>query len=371
MTDTLDAGDDAATKWRVDPTVHALETDGTLLVRAGGRVAKASADNLVPFVSRLLAEAQDGRVDLDQFGDLSAADARRLAGLFDRLAETGLLMVDDTTADGTGVDDRGIDTAAVDGLWARAGHQIERSDIANRLATTEVSVVGSGVLADRIADELRGGGIANVHSADRSSSGTSEFAVVVGQGEEDDLFTEWNEVALAGNGPTWLAVTPLDGQRFTIGPWVFPHSSACYHCYRLRRGAAFLDREVGELLVDAKPLRGRVTSGAASGDGSASAIDVAARYPTLASLQASLVADLVLRHVALKDAFGQACPGGVTTVQYELAGIEMKNHRVLRVPRCPKCSPAYGGGYPQVWFHREAEQSEADQDKTDESGAAR
>jgi bacteriocin biosynthesis cyclodehydratase domain-containing protein len=333
MTDTTDRTTGEGT-WRVVPGVRALDADGDLLLRTGGRIVKVSSTAVVPLVRHLLQDALKGELDLTGADELAPEQRQRFDAVLDKLAEAGLL---DATDDGMPAE-----AGAVDGLWMRAGGEVERAEIARRLETDAVDVVGTGTLADRIASELATAGLRRARRvedpADADPDATT--SVVIGQSEEDPLLAAWNERALAAGGPEWLAVVPMDGQHVTVGPWVFPNTSACWQCFRLRRAAAFLDHEVGAGLASAVPV---TPSG-----------DVAAMHPTLSAMQATVVADVVLQHVALRGGHGQAQPGGMTTMEYGLTGLRTENHKVLRVPRCPQCSPAAGGGFPQVWFHRDA-----------------
>lgn len=338
MTEVNGDEQERESSWRVNPGVRTLDGAGDVILREGGQVVKIEASNLVPFVRMLLEKAEDGHLDLSGMDTLSTEDRSRIAGVVDKLAEAGLL----TPAD----DGLPANAGTVDGLWNRAGEEISRAEISRRLTETRVGVLGGGALAARVGDELANAGVVLIsRNADISTVDDSlDVAVVVGQAEEDPLFVEWNERAIERGGPTWLAVTPMDGQRFTVGPWVFPNSSACFHCFRLRRSAVFLESDVGPALTDATQL--------------AEPRDFAAMHPTLSAMQATFVADAVLQHVGLRDAFGQAQPGGVTTVEYGMSGMRVDNHRVLRVPRCSHCSPAQGRGFPQVWFHKSTEATE-------------
>lgn len=332
MTDTTGTATGDEGTWRVVPGVRALDADGDLLLRTGGRIVKVTS--AAPLVRRLLQAASKGELDLSDADGVGPAERERLDAVLGRLADAGLL---DSTDDGMPAE-----AGPVDGLWVRAGGEVERAEIARRLETAAVDVVGSGTLADRIAAELTTAGLQRARRVEDPDDATPDVttSVVVGQTEEDPLLATWNERALTAGGPEWLAVVPMDGRHVTVGPWVFPNTSACYQCFRLRRASAFLDHEVGPGLAAAVPVT--------------TPDDVAAMHPTLSAMQATVVADVVLQHVALRGGHGQAQPGGMTTIEYGLTGLRTEDHRVLRVPRCPLCSPAAGGGFPQVWFHRDA-----------------
>ncbi|MBB0228889.1 TOMM precursor leader peptide-binding protein [Streptomyces calidiresistens] len=312
-------------RWLVNTEARLLGRGDDLLVRRGGLVSRCSGAGIRPFVTALLGNAVEGLIDIDP----QTVDPRQLARfeqLMAQLVTAGLLVELESTEEPPG--------PVVMGLWQRGADAVERSVVAERLRTRAVRVLGTGPWADRLRDALKEAGAVLLDPEDGQEAAVT---VVPGTHERDPRLVEWNERSLAeGRGRPWLAVTPFDGEYATVGPWIVPGESACYHCYLLRRAATFPDRAVSPDLSEAE-AEGPMT-------------DASPRYPGLRAVQVGLVVDRVLEFIGLDDHSGQAVPGGLTTVTARPEGIGIERHRVLRVPRCESCSPATGRGYPQVWF---------------------
>ncbi|RZQ62515.1 TOMM precursor leader peptide-binding protein [Amycolatopsis suaedae] len=312
--------------WIVNSEARVLFGEKGLLIRQGGVVTRSAGQAVSKFVNALLDGAENGMVSIDT-GSVDAGKLAQLERLMDQLVEANLLI---EAEDGERYD------PVVVGLYQRAGGIVDRATIARRLATREVAVLGTGELADRLRESAGQAGL-RVTGADAVES--AYVTVVAGAHDDDDLLEEWNQRALAEERPRpWLAVLPFDGERATVGPWVVPGESACYQCYRLRRAAAFPDVAVSEELAGVTALRQK--------------LDNSARYPGLNLVLAGMVTDRITEFAGLHEQMRQPLPGGLTTFEIDSTGITTEHHRVLRVPRCPVCSPAAGRGYPQVWFPR-------------------
>jgi bacteriocin biosynthesis cyclodehydratase domain-containing protein len=315
--------------WLVNSDARVLTSGDEVLIRQGGLVRRCVGQGVRNFVTALLGKAENGRIDLDP-SVVDAARRPRLDWVFDQLVDAGLLI--ELTES-----DCGGELASVTfGLWRRAGGTIDRTEIAERLRTRTVNIVGSGALAERLRTCCHEVGL-QLMDLHYDSDATSSVTVVVGGYEEDPVLEEWNKRALAaGPDHPWLAVIPYDGEHATVGPWMVPGESACYRCYRLRRASVFPDESVSVTLA-----------GATAADLS---LDRSSRYPGLNLMQVGLIVDHLVEHIGLERQAWQSLPGGLTTIAIGPRGIETDRHRVLRVPRCPQCSPMSGRGYPQVWF---------------------
>jgi len=134
------------------------------------------------------------------------------------------------------------------------------------------------------------------------------------------LFRAINRISLM-RGTPWLHGN-TSGSRADIGPYIWPHDSACYHCMELRQ-ASMRDLAIEEHLYQEHLAEERdATERAPSGEGVWSA-----------TLAASLLVGEGIRIVS-----GIAAPTLMNAV-IELApvsGVLRMNH-FLRVPRCPEC----------------------------------
>ncbi|WP_017541745.1 TOMM precursor leader peptide-binding protein [Nocardiopsis halophila] len=316
--------------WLVNTEARVLAHGPDILIRRGGLVSRCTGAGIREFVAELLDKAVEGRVVLDA-AEAGEARTARFEALMARLVAGGL-FIESGAGDGEADD---ADPVAV-GLWQRGGGAVERADVQARLRTRPVRVVGSCGLAEDLRAALAGAGLQI--AADGAPAAT---AVVVGAHEEDPVLTEWNAARLEEAAPDpWLAVVSFSGGQAVVGPWVVPGESACYECFLLRRASVFGVHEVSSALAGAEPV-GPVFDGSA-------------RHPGMRLIQTGAVVDRITERVGLQDRSGQAVPGGVTTISLRHDEIGMEHHRVLRVPRCPRCSPSAGIGYPQVWYAKGA-----------------
>ncbi len=207
-----------------------------------------------------------------------------------------------------------------------AAHGIEPSEAAERQRLARVGVAGSSTVALEVARTLRLGGIRQVERADPLRGGDEpwDILVVAPAPGEEPLLREWNEQALARD-LVWLPVRPYDGRLAAVSPLVVPRESACLACLDLRRAAHLIYADDMPLL-EAVPVR-------------------AIQDATLTQMVAAITAQLVLRWLVAHD---RTLPGTVTTIELAPA-LVLREHRVLRVPRCPSCSPSMRTAPPLPW----------------------
>ncbi|OFK71394.1 hypothetical protein HMPREF2609_04805 [Rothia sp. HMSC058E10] len=197
-------------------------------------------------------------------------------------------------------------------------------------------------LKNDIEHEITGTGM-NVHVCNELESigalSEKSLILVVGSADGDQLFDHVNETALKEKWRVWLPISPPMGTSSQIGPWIYPHSSACYRCYRLRKtSVSWSDNYVApDLDTIARP----VTRSLYADDSLAT---------TILSAQ---IARSSIMHVGLNGYIGQAPHGYTTHFSNSMDGFVAENHYILRVPRCEECSPTAHTGYPQIWFHGE------------------
>jgi bacteriocin biosynthesis cyclodehydratase domain-containing protein len=184
---------------------------------------------------------------------------------------------------------------------------------AARLDAATTALAGRGATADE-AQRLLPGRVARV-GWDETLAGF-DLAVAAPSPTELPGLAAWNERRLASGTP-WLLVLPYNGRFASIGPLFLPGDTCCY-CLVRRRAAALPDPE-DFLELESEP----------------------AAYPvgrSLAAVLAGAAALVASRWLARKDA---ALAGAFVAVELD-DGLRATRHRVLRVPRCPACSPAAG-----------------------------
>lgn len=308
---------------RVKPHVVAvLVSPGNLLVRGPGLFVRYAGDTAEPIhaILRLFD------------GTRTVAQVARASGHTEEDVRDVLAALD---ADGV-VEDAGED-ARLDldaAMRARLGPQLQLfshlsahpSRLQNALGASRVIVLGAGPLVEPIA-RLVGASGASVerHEIDPLRVVASELERAI-QGRDHAVlaldapfriaFLAMNEAALAQR-VRWTAVV-LDGLEACVGPTVIPGESACWRCHDLREKGAHpnLERLLAYEAKAPHPPRALGT-------------------PAFAEAVAALAA-----HALVLTLSGGALPlvGRVTRVG--MLDLQARSHRVLRVPRCPACSPA-------------------------------
>lgn len=221
--------------------------------------------------------------------------------------------------------------------YERAGGQVMVGDILDRLKTGIVEVItrDHNPVAAEFIRHLQEAGLHVVLKGELNKQ--PDIRVAIGNSHLDPIFEEINDLALEDHIP-WLSIVPYDGQTSWVGPFFIPHQSACLHCYNLRKSANFSDEVLRSDLMKIKPINPEKKP---------------VYHMPIHLVQIGIASNLILEWLTLKDYAPSAIPGGFTTINLDDKGVSFNHHRVYRVPRCPKCSPAADTGFPQVWFHGE------------------
>jgi bacteriocin biosynthesis cyclodehydratase domain-containing protein len=190
---------------------------------------------------------------------------------------------------------------------------MDERDAAAVLAGTSTAVLGSGPLAAELVRILRASGVGNVQLLDGDEPGDVSFAIAAPEGDGMHALPRWNEAFLEAT-ITWFQLLPFNGRFAVAGPLYVPGETACFECYRLRRGANVGYSEEFWALEQA-------TARACS-------------TPGFDALVAGIATTLILRWLVARDPF---LPGRCFTVGLD-EGLRVEPHEVLRVPRCPACS---------------------------------
>lgn len=317
--------------YQINPDVRVSHDGDRVVIEAASSTYSLSDGALWPFISEVLTTSEELSVP-ENSEDHAASDLERLASAFEILAETEILVPSERTPW----------PDAVISLANRSGGLVPYEDVADRLKTATVVIVDpSGSAAVTALKALmQEYPIAEPKVVtELPAESTADLMLVVASDEHDSILDEANKLALDSEIRVWAPLTPARSGRFRVGPWFYPNQSACYQCLRLRAGS-----------VQREPVLAAVQR---NGQSATPRQDRYGSQPAMTSMMLSMLTDALLTHVALDGAQGQAPVGGFVDVTYGLEGFEMSNHRLLRVPRCPECSPASGTGYPQIWYHEE------------------
>ena len=153
---------------------------------------------------------------------------------------------------------------------------------------------------------------------------SADLTVVLATPSEDDPFDAWNRRAL-DEDIVWLPAGDYDGGTATVGPLVIPRETACHECLVLRRHST---SGCAPELAGLRPSRRACLLPA-----------------VLDALVLAVTAHVVVRWLAVHD---PGLPGSVTAIETSGA-LTIERHHLLRVPRCPACSPTSRLASPLPW----------------------
>lgn len=319
---------------------EAIETVLTALSGQGATLAEVCehfAEPDRPAVTRLLGELRTRRL-------LVPADSPM------GTPPPGIPTGYDTTASDTPVGDSRLDVF----YW----HFGQRAaDVAQSLSSRQIAVVGVNAVSRRLVGALTAIGAHHIEVVDYPPlRGVELVATDNGTGCAGTavVHTEWLDRAEADEVHCVLATSDFGASehlrlwnRFcvergipflpvvlrellgTVGPLVMPGETPCYECLRARESSHLDDpaayHAVAETAFEGQPF--------------------AALHPSAATVLAELAA------FELSKWFGGARPATRqvgTLVEVNVAEPAVRVRRVLRVPRCPVCSPSTAHSAPAV-----------------------
>jgi bacteriocin biosynthesis cyclodehydratase domain-containing protein len=216
-----------------------------------------------------------------------------------------------------------------DGVAVAAAYGLGPAEAGRRLRDARVALLGESRLGSAVGRLLRRSGIGSVERLGWEPEPLFDVAVVAPAPFESGRLESWNTLALE-RGIRWLAIRPFDGATTTVGPLVVPGESPCHVCLLLRLGG-HLEYGSDFARIERTPLR--VEAGA-----------------PLETIAAGVAAHLVLGWIGGHDT---RLPGLVHVLESG-PPLVLSAHSLLRVPRCPACSPAERLAPPVPWHEAAA-----------------
>lgn len=198
-----------------------------------------------------------------------------------------------------------------------------------RLETSRVVVVGGGVLAECVGRELRAAGVGRLVTAENARESAEALAgacsgadlvVCADVSPAADGARAVNRWALDARLP-WLAVRVFGKEGF-VGPLFVPGEGPCHACLLGREEANWVDPDLTRAYLH------RIGAAPAS----------LAAYGQLPILTAVVGQWAALEAIKLLSGFTVAALLG-SVLRVDVIGCRTQLHRVLRLPRCPECSP--------------------------------
>jgi bacteriocin biosynthesis cyclodehydratase domain-containing protein len=304
------------------PWYRVVAADSRLLLEHGGSVVTfegKAASLLLPSLIPLL----DGSRTVDEIVNaIGAGVAPATHRALKLMAAKGALLDgrQPSTADGPASE------AAI--FTAESGGPAPAQALAT-LSVGEVNVAGTSSAAEEIVRILEATDVGPVRSVGMCEAGDVDGLLVAAPTEEERAeLASVNARRLELMQP-WLQILPHDGRFVVVGPLFVPSSSACYTCYRLRRGAC------SGFENDFDAIDGGEVQ--------------AASPPPLVAVAAGIAAVLALRWLAWAD---PTLPGRFYTLETGIV-LGLGYHQVLRAPRCPSCGIG-DGPMPSPWFNEKA-----------------
>lgn len=314
-------------RYKLSPHVTLGNLKGSLIGLKANAITKIDGDGIIEFMEEISEYLiRDQGVSIKELEENFKVDGGQLVNVFDFLVSNRMCVRSD------------FDFSLTAFLaHERAGGQVSVKDILSRIQRDVVEVItrDNNPIAKAIIDNLLELGF-NVYPQGELKVKPS-IRIAAGTSHLDPILDEVNDTALKDEIP-WLCIVPYDGQASWVGPFFIPFKSACLYCYNLRRSANFSDAVLRSELMEIQPL-------------------YTAKQPVynlpINLVQTGIASNLITEWITLREYGPSTVPGGFTTINLDNKGISFSSHRVLRVPRCPKCSPAADTGFPQVWFHGE------------------
>lgn len=313
------------TRYKLAPHVTIGSLQGSLIGFKAQSLTKIEGEGIVNFIQNIGKYlVRDNGVSIKELKELFYADSDQLKNVFEFLVKNSICIKSDS--------DFNL-TAFL--AYERAGGQVSMETILHRIEESVIEIIthDNNPITNELKIQLEESGL-NVAPTGETSQ-TPTLRVAMANSHLDPLLEDVNNKSLEDHIP-WISLVPYDGQSSWVGPFFIPHQSACLNCYNLRKSANFSDDVFRSELMKIQPINPESQP---------------VHNQPINTVQVGIANNLITEWITLRDYAPSAVPGGFTTINLDDKGVSFNNHRIYRVPRCPKCSPAADTGFPQVWYH--------------------
>jgi molybdopterin-synthase adenylyltransferase len=325
------------------PAVHFIETRDGVILKRGCTEFKIAGAGAAEAVKKILAVAGNGGATREEILELFDPDA---GPIIERLSEQ--LLNRRLLVPCEGEDSAEDPESNLDIFYWHFGEQTTR--VTERLNRHSLVILGVNCISRQLAASLAASEVENVHVLDHprlrnlrlfddagklksdqwpaSLKGPQDWTDSLAHQSFDCLIAtsdfsgqeamrEWNTLCVQQNRH-FLPVVLQDLIGY-VGPLVVPGETACFDCLRIRRNSQ---------MHDEKPRR--FTEGVAfAGQG---AIGF---HPSMASIVGNIAAFELIKFYSETLPFLKVG----TLIEVNLLATEVKSRKVLKIPRCPTCSP--------------------------------
>ena len=322
--------------------VQLIETNGGVLLRRGALALTLSGEGIREAVELIFSLTQDGGLTVDELCEKFADEDRKtVEQLISQLTRRRLLLPE------TGSTRKDGNETSEDVFYWQFG--TSESEVLDRLRTKRLGIAGVNRITCRLVAALKESGFDDIPVFDHPelrnrwlfhADGTLEAArwsdhrclptawtddldlspldclIATSDFGSNATLLDLNERCLARAIP-FLPVT-LSNLTGYVGPLVLPRETPCLQCLYTRQDSNFTDPPIQRALEDA----------------SAEGQEVIGCHPAMTAILGDVAA------FELTSFFGKAMPfrPDMLTRINVLKGA-MQKIRVLKVPRCPACSP--------------------------------
>jgi molybdopterin-synthase adenylyltransferase len=316
-----------------------------VILKRGCVESKFSGKGVIEAISILLKAASTDGITRNEAHEIFAASARpNVDRLIDYLLERRFLVTEDTVL---GLNEKA--ESSLDLFYWNFG--ISNNSVIENLAKTRVAILGLNTISCRLAEALSATGFTNVVLVDhpllrnvRMFDGSGHLEKKWEGASKPWSIEEWQDASNSYELDCMVATTDCGSQQVLrewnefcvkrkkhflpvvlknlvgyIGPFVVPGETACFECLRARQNSHLQDSKTYRLVEDAA-YHGQ---------------NIIGFHPSIALILGDIAA---LEIAKFYGGFFPAPKIGAL-IEVNVLASEMDTHVVLKVPRCPVCSP--------------------------------
>lgn len=328
--------------------VQLVEIEGGVILKRGRSEIRVCGERAVEALQQVLLAAGAGATAEEIRAGFPAPERDQVRELIDALRARRILLPAEVGAEAAGTAESPLEI-----FYWHFGTGV--ADVRARFASVNVSIVGVNYISRQMAAALAAAGMPHTEVVDypllcnlqlfnddglvdphawpphlpppagyadwsrRFDARLEGCLVVTSDFGGLHLMRRWNRFCVEQGYP-FLPVVLQDLVGY-VGPLVIPGESACFECLRARQNSHLQDPATARA-TEALAFEGQAVSGF---------------HPSMASILGDIAALEVGRLYG-----GWAAPRAVgTLVEVNLLDMQVAARKVLRIPRCPVCSPLY------------------------------